>query len=262
MESELLERYQSISIFDIKCIGNIFSCLKIARLTHSKLYMNSWINSSVSKKEVPPDYHNDKYHIMMEMMRLDDCVGTLNNKHVPNAFEKENIFCKKAFGENYKKENESVRLIFVPNTDDPTKYTYDAYLSNFEKVLLKHSNKIEKYKSNYPNCNRIIFFISDESNEFCETSTLENKDKIEKGINGVKVKWHIPCMDKKFIEIIKKCKCDYIIWVQSYKNMKRMFKLLVPKVVIIDVKHFKLKGIDYDAKFMAKVKEVHSYDRV
>lgn len=261
-ESELLERYRSFSIFDIKCIGNMFSCLKIVWLTRSKLYRKSWINSSGSKKEVPPDYHNDKLHIMIEMMRVDDCIGILNNEHVPNAFEKEGIFCKRAFGENYKKKNVGVTLIFVPNTDDPTKYTYDGYLKKFENVLLKHSNKIEKYKSNYPKCNKIIFFISDESNEFCETSNLDDKDKVEKGIDGVMVNWHIPYMDKRFIEIIKKCKCDYIIWFQHYKNMKRMFKLLVPRVIILDVKHFKLKGIDYDAKFMAKVKEVHNYDRV
>ena len=261
-ESELLERYRSFSIFDIKCIGNIFSCLKIAILSLSKVFRNSWINSSESKNEIPPDYHNDKYHIMMEMMRIDDCIGTLNNEHVPNAFEKESIFCRKAFGKNYKKVNNGITLVFVPNTDDPTRYTYGAYLSNFEEVLLKHANKIEKYKSNYPKCKKIIFFISDESNEFCETTNFADKVKIEKGMDGVLVRWHIPYMDKKFIEIIKKCKCDYIIWIQYYKNRRRMFKLLVPRIVIIDVKHLKLKGIDYEEKFMAKIKEVHGYDRV
>lgn len=53
-------------------------------------FKKSWINTSC-KNELPPDYHNNKHYIMMEMMRVDDCTGTLNGEHVPNAFEKENF---------------------------------------------------------------------------------------------------------------------------------------------------------------------------
>lgn len=257
-ESELLNRYRMLPVYSIKYIGNPFVCLRIERLTRSILFRKSWIDSS-AKNELPPDYHNDKHHIMMEMMRVDDCVGTLNGEHVPNAFEKENLWLKKTLGNDYKKVRDDVNVFFVPYTDDPTKYTYEGYFNNFKTTLLKHSNKIEKYKNNYPKCKKTIFFISDESNEFCETSSIEDKKYIEKGKDEIKVKWHIPCNDNKFIDVIKQCKCDYIIWVQKYKNKKYKHRLLVPRVLIIDVNHFKRKGIDYNTELMAKVKEDHSY---
>ena len=103
----------------------------------------------------------------------------------------------------------------------------------------------------------MIFLISDESNEYCETSSLEDKAKVQEGVEGIKVKWHIPCFDNKFIEIIKKCKFDYIIWFQHYKNAKKRIKLLVPRIVIIDVKKYNVKGIDYNTELMEKVKENH-----
>lgn len=260
-ESELLNRYRSIPVFKIKYIGNFFSCLRVERLTRSIFFRKSWIDTS-AKNQLPPDYHNDKHHIMMEMMRVDDCVGTLNGKHVPNAFEKENLYLKKTLGEDYKKVRDDINVFFIPYTDDPTKYTYEGYIKNFRETVLKHSNKIEKYKKNYPKCKKTIFFISDESNEFCETETLEDKENVQKGISGIKVKWHVPCIDNKFIEVIKQCKCDYIIWMQEYKNQKRRLSLLVPRILIIDVKHFKRKGIDYKTELMAKEKEIHDYGSI
>lgn len=255
-ESEILNRFRSMSSLSIKYIGNFFSCLRVELLTRSILFRKSWIDSS-AKDILPPDFHNDKHHIMMEVMRIDDCIGMSEGKHIPNAFENENISLKKVFGEKYKKEHKDTTVFFIPDTRDHTKYNYEGYLKNFESVILKHSDKVTKYKDNYPKCKEVIFLISDESNEYCETSNLEDKAKVQEGVEGIKVKWHIPCFDNKFIEIIKKCKCDYIIWFQHYKNSKRKIKLLVPRIVIIDVKKYNVKGIDYNTKLIAKVKENH-----
>lgn len=260
-ESELLDRYRSLPNHQIKYIGNFFSCLRVERLTRSFIFKKSWIDSS-RKDELPPDYHNDKHHIMMEMMRVDDCVGTLDGKHVPNAFEKENLMLKEKLGNDYKKVRDDIRVVFIPYTDDPTKYTYEGYINNFRNAVMKHSSKIEKYKNNYPKCKKTIFFISDESNEFCEVSNLEDKTKVENGASGIKVKWHIPHTDNRIIDIIKEAKCDYIIWVQYYKNKKHRHRLVVPRILIVDVKETKKKGIDYNAKLMAKVKEDHSYGTI
>ncbi len=260
-ESEILKRYRLVSLSNIKIIGNFFSCLKVLFLTHSNLFKKSWIDSS-NKNKLPPDFYNDKHHIMMEMMRIDDCKNTLNGKHVPNAFEKENKTYKKYFGENYKKENESVTGIFVPFADDPKKYNYEEYLNNFIRVVLNHSNKIAKYKTNYPKCKKTIFFISDESNEYFETFSFDDKVKIEKGISYIKGRYHIPYLDNNFIDTIKRCKCDYIIWWLQYKNIN-----LVPEILVIDTKHIKIKGIAYNTKFIAKIKEginngtIYSYNR-
>lgn len=260
-ESEILDRYRSIPIKSIRYIGNIFSCLRIMMLTHSHLFKRSWIDSS-SKDAPPPDYYNDKYHIMMEMMRVDDCVGNLNGKRVSNAFEKENVFLKKHLGNNYKLVRDDISVFFIPNTDDPTKYTYKGYLDSFRSVVMKHSNKTDNYKKNHPNCKATIFLISDESNEFCEVLNPADKKKVEDGYSGVNAKWHIPYRDNKFIDIIKKTKCDYIVWVYNYKTERRGNQLLVPQAVIIDVKRLKRNGIDYNELLMAKVKEVHHYDTV
>lgn len=202
-ESELLNRYRSVSSLNIKFIGNFFSCLRVEILTHSILFRKSWTDSS-AKDELPPDFHNDKHHIMMEMMRVDDCIGTLDGKHIPNVFEKENRSLKKAFGEHYKSDWNDVTVYFAPDTRDYTKFYYEGYLNNFKHTLLKHSSKIVNYKKNYPRCKKVIFFISDESSEYCETFSLGDKKKVQDGITGPKVKWHIPYMDKKMIEIIKR----------------------------------------------------------
>ena len=144
-ESEILNRFRSMSPLSIKYIGNFFSCLRIELLIHSILFRKSWIDSS-AKKDLPPDFHNDKHHIMMEVMRIDDCIGTIEDKHIPNAFEKENKSLKKIFGEKYKKEHKDTTVFFIPDTRDYTKYNYEGYLKNFEHVILKHSNKVENKK--------------------------------------------------------------------------------------------------------------------
>ncbi len=252
-ESELLSRFRAIPRSNIKYVGSFFSCLRIEIVTRSILFRKSWGDSS-AKNTLPPDYHNDKHHIMMEMMRVDDCVGKVDNEHIPNSFEKETRNLKETLGNDYKKIREDVSIYFIPNSNISNIFTYEGYMNNFRRTILKHSAKIDNYKKNYPKCKKVIFFISDESNEFCEVYSLADKEKLEQGAKGIKVNWHIPYLDNKFIDIINECKCDYIIWFQHYKNFKRRKRLLVPRALIIDVKNFKTKGIDYNDELMVKVK--------
>lgn len=67
----------------IRYNGRYFKCARVERLLKCTFYRKSWIDSSQDSK---PDFHNDKHHIMMDIMRVDDCVNDMNGKHIFNSF--------------------------------------------------------------------------------------------------------------------------------------------------------------------------------
>ena len=94
-EDFVLYNYRrSTWVNNTKFVGRFFNCLRIIILTKSIFFRKSWINTS-SKSDLPPDFHNDRHHIMLEVMRIDDCVNQINGKHVVNSFEREKKAVKK-----------------------------------------------------------------------------------------------------------------------------------------------------------------------
>ena len=90
-ESFVIKNFKSILYGKIAYFGNFFHCFRIERLIKSFLFAKSWIDSS-SKDSLPPDFHNEKHKIMMDVMRIDDCVNEKNGKKIANAFQKENAY--------------------------------------------------------------------------------------------------------------------------------------------------------------------------
>ena len=173
----------------------------------------------------------------MEVMRIDDGVG---GKRSPNSFERTGRFLKNIFGKDYKEKLNGSDFYFIPDTRNDNEYNFKAYLRNFERVLMNHSDKIDQYHKNYPKCKTCVLLICDESNSYLE--------KIE---NTKLVKTHMCFADKRFIDVIKECKANYVVWFVVHKNI---YGNKVPLACIYDVKHLKQAGIEYNHDCMIKIK--------
>lgn len=250
-ESFVLSCYRSVPFYKFHYFGRFLSCLRIALLTKSYLFSKTWFDSS-SKKLPPPDFHNEKYGLLLEIMRIDDCSNSLNGISIQNSFERANVKIKKYFGHNYKNSGKG-SLIFVSDTRNNNEFNFRSYFDNFKRVLMKHSEKIDKYKQNYPKCKTTILLICDESNNYVEV--LDKNDLNRKLPLG---KWRVHgwFLDEAFLKVIKETKADYIIWYGFYKSIYRNKKeMKLPSVCIFDVKHFKENGFKYNHDMMFKVTE-------
>ncbi len=253
-ESFILENYRDISSRDIKFYGRFFHCLRIKWLTKSRLFSKTWTDSS-SKSDPPPDFHNDRFGIMMEMMRVDDCVNSIDGKHVANSFEHANKTMKKYAGNDYRKKLNG-DLFFIPDTRNTDEFNFNGYINNFERVISKHSSKISEYRKNYPKCKTTVFFVSDESDDYVQV--IDPNDLNRKGKENIPFAFypHFSHLDEGFLNIIKQCQADYIVWFFVYKSIYvDDKKIKQPRVCIIDVKHMRKKGHAYDHNLMMKVVE-------
>lgn len=254
-EKIVLSIYRTVPTSKIRYNGRYLHCQRIERLTKWALFNNSWINSS-AKGDLPPDFHNNKHHIMMEVMRIDDSVGDINGNHVVNSFERANTFMQEVSGKDYKKKLNGT-LIFVPDTRNSEEFNFRGYLTNFEYVIKKHSKKVDKYRSNYPKCKTTVFLVCDESNNYIQVlnkDDLKREDEKDVYINGFSP--HYQFEDAKFINIIKECKADYLIWFTRFKSLYIDDKeIKYPRVCIYDIKHIKYGGVNYNHELMFKVKQ-------
>ena len=230
-ESFIFQQFRNIPFYKIKHIGRAIHCWRVRRLIRSIFYSRSWIDSS-SSSEPPPDFHNDKHHIMMEFMRIDDSVG---GKRGPNSFQRTHNCLEKYGGKDYKKKMAGCSLFFVPDTRSNKEYNFKGYYGNFERVLMDHSNKVDSYHINYPKCKTCVLFVCDESNDYYQVC----EDKMKK-------KQHNCFRDKRFLNIIKECKSEYVVWFTFYKEIN------LRMAYIYDVRHIKDAGIEYDFDKMIK----------
>lgn len=252
-ESFILDTYRLVSSNDIIYNGRFCHCNKIKKITKAIKFSKFWIDSS-SKNDLPPDFHNERQKIMMEFMRVDDCVNVIEEGKVINSFERTNHFLKKLFGDDYKKQQNGL-IYFLPDTRDSNNFNFNGYIDNFEKIIMKHSDKIDNYKKNYPNCKKVIFFVCDESNNYIQVFNKEDLKKEDDYNVNLKFLIHHWYLDKKFIDIIKKCGADYLIWFGIYKSIfVNGRKIKCPKVCIFDINNIKNDGIIYNHDLMFKVK--------
>ena len=254
-EDFIIDTYQKTTNWtNIKFIGRFFPCYRVMKLTKSFLFKNSW-KESYTKDALPPDFHNDRHHIMMEVMRVDDSV---NNK--VTSFERDKRIVKEQFGMNIN-DRQDLNFYFIPDTRDSNKYNFKGYYDNFKRVINHHSEKVELYQNNYPKCKKVIFFICDESNNYIQVSKKEDlKREDEKNVKLDDFMIHMCYLDSKFVDIIRNCQADYVIWYGYYKAIYVNGKLQdYPRAVIYDVKHIKRKFYDYEHSLMFKVKEEERY---
>lgn len=248
-ERFIIDIFRFLPSSKIKYLGRPLNCLRIERLIRSRFFSKSWIDSS-SKSDPPPDFHSEKHKIMMDVMRIDDCVNERNNKNVMNSFQRAGVFMRKHFGTDYKfKYNAS--LFFNANTKNNKDFNFKGYFENFKRVLENHSNKVSNYRKNYPKCKTCVLFVCDESNNYIQ---LTDKTKIMNGQPYGEIRPHFYYDDKKFLDVIKNVDADYVVWFGCYKllfvNEK---KARLFNACIYDVKHIKYDGINYDHSKMFKV---------
>lgn len=249
-EKFIVEYFKSIPYGEIAFFGNFFRCFRVEMLIKSLLFKKSWIDSS-SKSDLPPDFHNNKHKIIMDIMRIDDCVNIKDGKHVPNSFQRENDFMKKLAGKDYKKRLNG-SLYFVSDTRDNSVFNFDGYFNNFKRVLIDHSNKVGSYRNNYPKCKTCVLFICDEANVYVQVTDKEDlKRKEPIG------KWrpHIRFNDKEFLDVIKIVHADYVVWMGRWTHLftSNGRKIKMPQAAIYDIKHLKDRGSHYNHCLMFKV---------
>lgn len=255
-EEFILQNYRLLPTNKIKFFGRFFHCWRVLILTKNLLFSRSWKNSYL-KSDLPPDFHNERHRMMLEFMRIDDCVNSINGRHIPNSFERTSKHLKKYLGNDYRKKNKDVSLYFIPNTNNADEFNFKGYIRNFERIIIKHSNKVPQYHKNYPKCKVTIFFVCDESNDYVQVAKKEDLKK-EKECNPQLNNFlpHYCYLDKKFIEIIRNCNADYVIWFNRYKSLTINGKRIkYPRVCIYDVKHFKNQGFEYNHELIMKIKE-------
>lgn len=240
-ESFIFQCFKNIPFYKIKCLGRVFHCWRIKKLIRSVFCYKSWIDSS-SPNEPPPDFHNDKHHIMMEFMRIDDSVG---GKRGPNSFQRTHNYLERYGGKDYKNKMAGCSLFFTADTSDDKEYNFKGYYKNFERVLMDHSNKVDSYHANYPRCKTRVFFVLDESNQYYQPLD-----------DGKKSKLHFCFFDKRFLNVIRKCKADYVVWFAFNKCVfnEKGKEIKLPWAYIYDVKHLNELGVEYDCEKMIKVK--------
>lgn len=255
-EDLIFQSYKSIPSRRIRYVGNYFRCSRVFRLTRWLIYNKSWI-SNFSKNDPPPDFYNIKHKIMMEVMRIDDSVGDSTKKSESNSFKKTNQSLTYLFGKDYKAKRDDISIYFLPDTSDTTKFNFSGYLKTFERVLTKHSNRVQLYRRNHPECNDLVFLVSDESN--CYIQVASKEDLLKDGKMDIQLKnaiFHGWYSDNQFLKIIKNCGADYVIWVGWYKTILLNNKeIKTPLVCIYDVKNIKNDGVVYDYDLMIKVSQ-------
>ena len=242
-ESFIFEMFRHIPPSRIKYSGRYFHCLRIELLLKSFLFKKSWIDSS---KDSIPDFHNDKHHIMMEIMRIDDCVNEIDGRHVPSSFERAGKYMSRHFGHNYKNDLKTCTLFFNANTRNNKHFNFKGYYQNFKRVLLDHSNNVDVYRKNYPKCKTCVLFIFDESNAYYQESPFKSQNPNKKNLV------HTCFLDKQFIDVIKQCKSDYVVWFTYNKTIlnSKGKPIKQPLACIYEVKNTKHKVYDFEHRML------------
>ncbi len=238
-ENVIIRDFQQIGFFDTILYPSYIKTMRIYRSIHNKRKWAQWTDSS-SKKDLPPDFYNDKMKLMMDVMRVDDRTHIDSNGKVVNLWNKrESEILDELIRQNksVKKIADEGNVFITPyiELDSEEDHNYKFYLEDFHRVLKKHINKIENYKCNHPGY-KVIFFILDESTPYIRYVGKKKKPKIGESVYGEAHWWWL---DKNMVNIIKDSSIDYLIWMAPFKYFITDKNIRLPKVIIYDVKKIK-----------------------
>lgn len=208
-----------------------------------------WVDSS-SKAAPPPDFYCDELKLMMEVMRVDDHAyinekGKSINPTLARENEKKKILEKMEIPEH-------VNLVLNVDTGLPTceDHNYKFYYENFKRVIDKHNGSAEMYRKNHPNY-KLIFFIFDESCNYAESLDERVDPKNTVLWQVVDAKPHVHFADKIFLDVIKNCKADYLIWFADNKIIQTPEGYCFPpKAVVYKIDEIKMTEMLYNEKNM------------
>lgn len=175
---------------------------------------DNWIDNS-AKSSPPPDYLNPTERIMLEIMRVNDTDSDMNRGE--SRLQQELL-------------NSGILELF-PNVQtitcipDVHSQSYEKYCKSFVKTVENHNSKIEKYKANHPEINRVVFMICDESEAYYE---VQERTEIK-----LKARVHFWFYDNAFMQVLKNTNVDTVIWFSPYKVLERD-GINFPDVVVIN----------------------------
>ena len=200
-----------------------------------------WLNNT--KSQEPPDFINEKEKLMMEVMRFDD--HSKDGRNNPVLVKEKQM----------NKEIESLKNIFPnakmafsnPVTDLSTDedHNYHNFYTGFQRTVKKHVSKIAKYRVYHPNKELAFLVMNEASGIYFES--VDGKSTVGK--------LHLPFFDNRFLDAFKNEDLDYLLLFSPFNHFETTNGLIeLPKLVAIDVKHFKdnpdMKYINYDEKRM------------
>lgn len=225
--------------------------LDILNSLYDPIRWKDWADNS-AKDKLPPDFINANKKLMMEVMRIDDHAS---NKGKTNAVKsKENTMLRELKERGILdrvSRDATVKIIADSGLTTNEDHNFNRYFENFKRVVLKHANKVENYKSNYYGY-KLIFFIFDESsgNYFEIPNNIQKVDVMyNMKFHG---KIHLFWLDEMFVEIVKKSNADYLIWYKPYSAFETIDGMVdgLPKVVIYDLANMRVESIKYDSTRM------------
>lgn len=254
-ECVLVDRLKCEDLDKIVTIGDEEKCKQIIETFFDDEKFKYWIECS-GKADPPPDYFSDKFGLMMDVMRVDDCAYVNDkNKIINKTLQAENLKIKE-LKELFDEPN-NINMIVVANSHSGLStnedHNYKRYYSNFKRVVNKHKESIPLYKKNH-NQHELIFYIFDESTAYLEAPNMDAvKQDYQYNEINFDVKIHEFYLDNRFIETIRNCGADFVIWYAPYKyvNTLEYGYLDIPRVIIYDVKAINCESeFKYDENLM------------
>lgn len=204
-----------------------------------------WIDSS-GHGAPPPDFYSDEFHIMMDVMRVDD-----HERKNPKG----KVFSphKQHEREIYQELEQRGILSQFPNADViingwsglPTyeDHNYTFYKKSFSRIIQKHIKHISNYKKNHPGY-KVVFFVYDESTAYFQSPFEVNKQYQ----HTPEEEWcgdpHLFYADPAFLNSFIGQGIDYLIWFTPYKQIISCDdEANIPKICFFDLsqKHFVFK---------------------
>ena len=211
-ENRILELFRAVPTEKV-CI--LFNDEDSRSIYESLAFKKDNWNDNSAKSAPPPDYLNPSESIMLEVMRVNDTGSEMNRGESRMQQELLNSGILDSFPDVQ-------NISYVPNVHSQS---YEKYCNSFVKTVENHNSKIEKYKANHPEIDRVVFMICDESEAYYEVQEQTEK--------GFKARVHIWFGDISFMKTLKNTGADAIIWFTPYKVLERD-GISFPDVVVIN----------------------------
>lgn len=237
-EIDIVEWLQEVQNNEICLLPETDESIKIFETIHDKNLWLNWTNSS-GKSDPPPDFYSDKYHLMMDVMRVDDHAyknkkGKVVNPHVMHEKELYKELSHSGILNNF---NPDIKVFINGDTGLSTieDHNYTFYCRNFNRIIKKHIDSIPLYLENHPDY-KVVFMIFDESTAYIQSEKdIDKKIEFRKG-NIICGQPHICFVDRRFLNSFINTGIDYLIWYAPYKRVNLLEKSFeLPKVCAFDL---------------------------
>lgn len=252
-EACLFNMYRRWPLAQICFSGRWLACFKIMILTKPMLLQPFWVNNS-GKNDPPPDFYSNKLKTMMEFMRMDDCVEKIDGKHIANSFERIAKIQREVL--NLKNDQSDLSFLLIdPDTSNPKEFNFKGYLDNFKRVVDKHSKHVGLYRKNHPQCKTTVFLIWDESGSYIQAQNEKDLQKYQQSGNlPASFFPHQQFHDSVFLNILKNCSADFVIWICPYKSLIVDGKFLrYPSACICDIRRLIVPNAEHNHELMIRV---------